>query len=204
MMKALLSILSIPLIAFCAPIVEPDVISKIYPNLNQQNFLRKHNQYMQEALEYAQINTCPRLAAFLAAVGAETAEGAIFDKHDDGEKFEGRKDLGNIQKGDGVRYRPRGALTIVGRDQYRLAGHDLKQNYENEPELVSQSEHAWHVAAWLWKKKELNALADKNDEQNLKKIPFKLSGCKETENCKIANSVLRRGIWKRAKQVLHC
>jgi predicted chitinase len=59
----------------------------------------------------------------------EFGDDAYFTKH-----YEGRKDLGNIEPGDGVRFHGRGQIQLTGRSNYLLAspvaGVDLVANPE--------------------------------------------------------------------------
>ena len=66
-------------------------------------------------------------------------------------KYEGRKILGNVKKGDGYRYRGRGYVQLTGRDNYTRAGRALGIDLANRPELAAQPDVAAKIAVWFWK-----------------------------------------------------
>lgn len=84
-------------------------------------------------------------------------------------RYEGRKDLGNTQPGDGSRYRGRGPIQITGRDNYRAFTAWIKRRYpeapdfEAEPEKLEEFPWALMAAFWFWDTRGLNALADADD-----------------------------------------
>lgn len=53
-----------------------------------------------------------------------------------GEAYEGRRDLGNIQNGDGVRYKGRGFIQLTGRSNYALYGQKLGLDLISNPDLA--------------------------------------------------------------------
>jgi putative chitinase len=70
--------------------------------------------------------------------------------------------LGNgpPSSGDGFRYRGRGLLQATGKDHYREASAALNVDLIAKPELLEQPELAAKEAAWWWKKRGLNPVAD--------------------------------------------
>jgi len=112
------------------------------------------------------INTPLRLAHFLAQIDHESGgfkyltelgNKAYFDK------YEGRKDLGNTEVGDGFRFRGRGYIQVTGRYNYLALSKDTGIDFVNNPDLLATEVNAILSACWFWSKKGLNALADKDD-----------------------------------------
>jgi putative chitinase len=73
----------------------------------------KHPQYLHNinaAMKQGEINTCARKSAFLGQIAHESMELLHMEELATGEAYEGRKDLGNTQKGDGERFKGRGPI----------------------------------------------------------------------------------------------
>lgn len=70
--------------------------------------------------------------------------------------YEGRKDLGNTEPGDGVLYRGRGAIQLTGRANYTAFGAWLLQRNISAPDVVAQPEAVgtpdfrFMAAAFYW------------------------------------------------------
>jgi putative chitinase len=90
------------------------------------------------------------LAQFLAQCYHESAGFARMHEYASGAEYEGRKDLGNVNRGDGVRYKGRGFIQITGRDNYRRAGQALGLPLEERPDLASRPDVAAKIAVWYW------------------------------------------------------
>ena len=65
--------------------------------------------------------------------------------------YEGRRDLGNTQKGDGYLFRGRGYIGLTGRANYKNAGSKLGLPLEKNPDLVEKPEIAAKTAILFWK-----------------------------------------------------
>lgn len=151
------------------------------------------------------INATPeRLAAFLAQIGHES--GAlrhvveIWGPTPAQARYEGRKDLGNTQAGDGSRYRGRGLIQTTGRANHAAVRDRLRAklgaevpDFEAEPEALESPRWAAWSAADYWEWRGLNALADAGDfERITRRINGGLNGQADR---------LQR--WDRARQALH-
>jgi len=77
--------------------------------------------------------------------------------------YEGRRDLGNTQPGDGKRYKGRGPIQLTGRNNYRAAGGALGLELEANPQRAADVDVGFRVAAWFWTSRGLNLLADVGD-----------------------------------------
>ena len=65
-------------------------------------------------------------------------------------RYEGRKDLGNTQPGDGYKFRGRGYVQLTGRANYRSFGQQIGVDLENNPDLASQPDIAAKLAIAYW------------------------------------------------------
>jgi len=104
-----------------------------------------------------------RICHFLAQILHESGELRYTEELASGADYEGRKDLGNIYPGDGIKYKGRGLIQLTGRFNYRDAGQALGYDYESNPYLVAQLPHSLLVSCWFWQSRGLNVLADKGD-----------------------------------------
>ena len=57
---------------------------------------------------------------------------------------------GNIEPGDGYKYRGRGCFQLTGRDNYSKASQALNVDYISNPDLVARPTDACLTAAWYW------------------------------------------------------
>jgi predicted chitinase/FMN phosphatase YigB (HAD superfamily) len=90
------------------------------------------------------------LAQFMAQCAVESAGFTTTVEFASGADYEGRKDLGNMYKGDGIRYKGRGYIQLTGRNNYRNAGESLGYPLEKKPELVEQPAIAMKTSVWYW------------------------------------------------------
>ena len=75
-------------------------------------------------------------------------------------KYEGKRILGNVKRGDGYRFRGRGYIQLTGRDNYTRVGRALGIDLVNHPELAADPATAARIAVYFWKKRVAPRVAD--------------------------------------------
>lgn len=142
--------------------------------------------HIQHACHIFGINTPARLAAFLAQIGHESGRlvhvREIWGPTAAQQRYEGRRDLGNVRAGDGRRYAGRGLIQTTGRTNYRATTAGLRAyapnvpDFEAQPALLEQPAWAALSAAWYWHSRSLNALADQGSDAAFVAITKKING----------------------------
>lgn len=96
--------------------------------------------------------------------------------------YEGRKDLGNTQKGDGKKFSGRGAIQITGRANYKEFTSWCRSNlntvvpdFSQEPDKINTDPYEGLVPIWYWSTRDLNRYADNGD---IESITRKINGGK--------------------------
>ena len=115
------------------------------------------------AMHEFHINSPIRQAAFIAQIAHESGELRYVEEIASGIAYEYRKDLGNTQPGDGMKFKGRGLIQITGRNNYHECGKALGVDLITNPELLETNDLACRSAAWFWASHGLNDLADKGD-----------------------------------------
>lgn len=123
--------------------------------------------------DYGILENNLRLAHFLGQLMHESGSFRYMEEIASGAAYEGRKDLGNTQAGDGKRYKGRGPLQLTGRANYRAYGIRVGIDLERHPEIAALPSVGLHLALEYWRDRKLNALADAD---NLEAITRRING----------------------------
>ena len=123
------------------------------------------------AMKAANITTVERAAMFAAQLGHESVGLKYMREIASGSAYEGRRDLGNIYPGDGVRYAGRGPIQLTGRNNYRAFTSWARANghsnidFEAEPHRLEEPHWGFLAASYYWTaaRPQINALADNRD-----------------------------------------
>ena len=122
---------------------------------------------LNSAMKEFEINNPKRKAAFNAQIAHESASLRYKEEIATGDAYEGRKDLGNVNPGDGRKYKGRGIIQLTGRANYRRIGTALGIDLEETPSLVTKPFHSARIAGYFWKSHGLNKLADAERFQSI-------------------------------------
>ena len=171
-------------------------IKKVMPGITDAR-INSYLSHLNDAMAQGGISTCLRQSAFLAQLGHESLDLRYMEEIASGAAYEGRKDLGNIYPGDGVRYKGRGPIQLTGRSNYRTAGQALGVDLEGNPTLAATPQWGFKVAAWYWTTRGLNAFADQNNQGAFDTITRRINGGTN-------GKADRDRYWYKAKSVLGC
>jgi predicted chitinase len=125
--------------------------------------------------ESAGIDTPQRICHFMAQLAHESDSLHTCREYASGTKYEGREDIGNTEKGDGVRFRGRGLIQVTGRANHVAFTAWARKRYSDAPDFVREPEKLeqfpWALlsAVWYWDSRGLNKFADKNDIRSITK-----------------------------------
>lgn len=115
---------------------------------------------LNEAMAANGIDNPVRQSAFISQLAVESDQFRTFEEYASGSDYEGRSDLGNVQPGDGERFKGRGAIQVTGRANYEQLSAATGIDFVANPELVADPTHAIESAVWYWNSRNLNAVAD--------------------------------------------
>ena len=78
--------------------------------------------------------------------------------------------MGNVQEGDGYRFRGRGVIQLTGRDNYTAFGKSVGMSPEQVIDYVQTKKGALESACWYWNSRNINAACDANDITKMSKL----------------------------------
>ena len=81
--------------------------------------------------------------------------------------------MGNVEEGDGWRFRGRGLKQLTGRNNYTNFGKSVDMTAEEAAEYVATPAGAIESACWYWDSRNLNDIADSDD---VKRMTKKING----------------------------
>lgn len=147
------------------PILPDDETPKdgIEPIPNYKTKLKVPNELVMAMRKYNICRTPLERAHFLAQTNHESGNFVFKEELASGDAYEGRRDLGNTQSGDGRRYKGRGYIQLTGRANYKRFGAVAGADFESNPAIVGSKYYA-DTACMFWKS---NRLGDKCKDSSL-------------------------------------
>ena len=138
----------------------------------------KYWLFLNETLVKYQINTPLRISHFLSQLLHESGNFKYSEEIATGAAYEGRKDLGNNQPGDGKRFKGRGLIQITGRNNYKKYSDFVDVDFLSRSNMLSEPKYAMDSAGHFWVTKivsgnNLNYYADQN---NFIKLTYFING----------------------------
>jgi putative chitinase len=129
----------------------------------QQEIIQGVGAALPRVLPLYDIVTPRRIEHFLAQAAHESDGFCTTEEYASGARYEGRGDLGNVRKGDGVLFKGRGVFQLTGRANYREFGALLGIDLEAKPQRAAEPELSLTIACLFWRRKNLNVPAEADD-----------------------------------------
>lgn len=78
--------------------------------------------------------------------------------------------MGNVQEGDGYRFRGRGVIQLTGHDNYTAFGKTVGLSPEQVIDYVQTKKGALESACWYWASRKINIACDEGDIVKMSKL----------------------------------
>jgi putative chitinase len=148
--------------------ISPDALRAVCPNLNEADAARIAAG-LGEAFHRFGIDTERRAAMAVAQWAHESDRFKTSQEYASGSAYEGRRDLGNSHRGDGVRFKGRGRIMVTGRTNYAAMGKALGLDLVGHPEMLAQSPQSELASGQWWHDHGCNGFCDRDDFVGLTK-----------------------------------
>jgi predicted chitinase len=154
-----------------------ELISAILGPYGPLDNVRANWPLVEAALDRRSVYTPFSAVAAIATIGVET--GRFYPIRERGgptylaNLYEHRKDLGNVNPGDGVKFCGRGFIQITGRVNYAHFGSEIGKDIENNPDLALDPSAAADVLALYFHERHIPAYAD---QQNWEMVRRRVNG----------------------------
>jgi len=142
-----------------APPVVPDTTSDVANKKYRGKKVSKPPKELVEAMKRYGIVSPLERAHFLSQCAHESGNFKWVEEFASGIAYEGRKDLGNVRPGDGVKFKGRGYIQITGRSNYTKYNTYLNSKPDGkninvliDPDILKTPYYAADSACFWWKK----------------------------------------------------
>lgn len=114
-------------------------------------------------------------AHFLAQVAHESMNFFYKEEIASGKAYEGRRDLGNVRPGDGMRYKGRGYIQLTGRANYTRFGPMVGADLVNNP-ILAATKHYADIPCLFWKVNHIGSYATSSSIVSIKMVTKRING----------------------------
>jgi putative chitinase len=115
---------------------------------------------LNSCLDRFDIDTPARIRHFIAQIAHESGGLRWLQELASGKAYEGRRDLGNTQPGDGTRFKGAGAIQLTGRFNYEQFAKSINDMRVMEGCSYVASQYPFTSAGFWWNKNHMNSLVD--------------------------------------------
>jgi predicted chitinase len=115
---------------------------------------------LNSCLQRFNITTPQRIKHFISQTSHESGAGLYTKELANGEKYEFRKDLGNIYKGDGPKFKGAGYIQLTGRYNYQKFSNSINDSSIMNGVNYVSVKYPWTSAGFWWSSHNMNALCD--------------------------------------------
>lgn len=117
-------------------------------------------QDLNSCLVRYKITTAPRLRHFLSQIAHESGGLQYTEELADGSDYEGRDDLGNVNPGDGPKYKGAGVIQLTGRTNYQAFSNAIADPKVMDGVNYVAAKYPFTSAGFWWDNNHMNALCD--------------------------------------------
>lgn len=132
------------------------IFRKCFPNGKDADLLAYYPHILRTIDEFRIL----KVPEYFATLAHESGSFHYAEEIASGEAYEGRKDLGNTQPGDGVKYKGRGPVQITGKSNYAMCGKALHVDLLAKPEILILPEYGSLATGWFWNYRKLDFCND--------------------------------------------
>jgi putative chitinase len=154
--------------------ITADILKAIAPGSKKTNYkyLAGLSLWMNNWFPKFDIDTKPEVCHILAQLAHESDSFNAMEEYASGQAYEGRKDLGNIKPGDGIKFKGHGPLQVTGRRNHQLMGvkAGAPMKFIDNPKLLATPEWGVWSACVFWTDRGLLTISNMTDTD---KIPYK-------------------------------
>jgi putative chitinase len=152
-----------------------DILKAIAPGSKKTNYKHLHGLalWMNHWFPEFEIDAPQEIRHILAQLAHESDSFNAMEEYASGVAYEGRKDLGNIKKGDGVKFKGHGPLQVTGRKNHHLMGvkAGAPMKFIDTPRLLTTPEWGVWSACIFWTENGLLTISNMTDADRL---PYKV------------------------------